>query len=128
MTVSSGAISSIISITYWGLIISLLQYFRGCCFFQVSISRRQASDWAIISPSSASLPSSSASIPLSTILQSPTTGRSTLTFLLIEVGSMSIWMILALGANSSTFPVTRSSNRAPIAIRQSVFVTAMFAA
>ena len=39
-------------------------------------------------------------------------------FFRIDVGSMSTWMILAVGQNSETFPVTRSSNRAPTAITQ----------
>ena len=55
-------------------------------------------------------------------------GMSTRTFFEIEVGSMSMWMILACGANSSTFPVTRSSNRAPTARMTSEWVIAMFAA
>src|SRR5260370_35186877 len=57
---------------------------------------------------------------------SPTIGMSTLTFLEIEDGSISIWMMVsALGANSEIFPVTRSSKRAPTAIRQSVLQTAV---
>jgi len=54
-------------------------------------------------------------------------GMSTRTFLLIDVGSMSICTMPAYGANSSIFPVTRSSNRAPMAMRQSVFIIAMLA-
>ncbi len=57
-------------------------------------------------------------------LESPTTGMSTRTFLPIEVGSMSTWMIFALRANSSTLPVMRSSKRAPTAISRSQLVTA----
>ena len=45
--------------------------------------------------------------------------NSTFTFLLIADGSMSIWIFLELGENIAGFPVTRSSNREPIAIRQS---------
>ena len=40
-------------------------------------------------------------------------------FFEIEDGSTSMWMISACGANWSTLPVTRSSNLAPTAIRQS---------
>jgi hypothetical protein len=65
---------------------------------------------------------------LSTSFKSPTIGMSTGTFFWIEVGSMSMWMILACGANSSTFPVTRSSNRAPTAMIRSLWEIAMFAA
>src|SRR2546425_8879385 len=53
----------------------------------------------------------------STVLTSPTIGMSTWTFLRMDVGSMSMWMTLASGQNSDTLPVTRSSNRAPIAMR-----------
>ena len=49
-------------------------------------------------------------------------------FLLIEVGSMSTWMIFAWGANSSTFPVALSSKRAPTAMIRSQVLMAMFAA
>src|SRR5271155_2546640 len=60
---------------------------------------------------------------------SPTIGTSTLTFLEIDEGSISIWMIdLALGAKSALRPVTRSSKRAPTAIRQSVLHTAVLVA
>jgi len=57
-------------------------------------------------------------------LASPTTGMSARTFLAMLVGSMSMWTIFALGANVSTVPVTRSSNLAPTAIRQSQSCTA----
>ncbi len=40
---------------------------------------------------------------------------------------MSMWMISAFGANASTLPVTRSSNRAPMATSTSEWWTAMFA-
>ena len=57
---------------------------------------------------------------------SPTIGMSTLTFFEIDDGSMSMWIIVsALGANSEILPVTRSSKRAPTAIRQSVLQTAV---
>ena len=46
-------------------------------------------------------------------------GTWTLMFFEIEDGSTSTWMISAWGANWSTLPVTRSSKRAPTAIRQS---------
>ena len=58
---------------------------------------------------------------------SPTTGMSTLMLLLIDVGSMSTWMILAPGANASIRPVMRSSNRAPTAMIRSESITAQFA-
>ena len=64
---------------------------------------------------------------MSTLLQSPTIGTSTLMFFEIDDGSTSMWMISALGAKASTRPVTRSSKRAPIATRQSEWCTAMFA-
>ncbi len=48
-------------------------------------------------------------------------------FLEMDEGSMSTWMISALGAKASTFPVTRSSKRAPTATRQSELWTAMLA-
>jgi len=38
-----------------------------------------------------------------------------LTFLWTEVGSMSMWTIRAREANAESFPVTRSSKRAPMA-------------
>ena len=64
---------------------------------------------------------------LSTPLTSPTMGMSTTTFLLMDVGSMSMCIIFAYGANSSILPVTLSSNLAPMAMRQSVLVTAILA-
>ncbi len=60
-------------------------------------------------------------------MQSPTIGMSTLIFLEIEEGSMSMWMISAFGENASTRPVTRSSKRAATATRQSEWCTAMLA-
>jgi len=53
---------------------------------------------------------------------------STRTFFWMDVGSMSMWMILACGANSLIFPVTRSSKRAPTARITSELEIAMFAA
>jgi hypothetical protein len=50
---------------------------------------------------------------------SPTIGRSTRTFLLIELGSMSMWIFLECGENSVSLPVMRSSKRAPILISTS---------
>jgi len=50
---------------------------------------------------------------------SPTIGTSTATFLLIAAGSTSDVDDGRLGANFSTFPVTRSSNRAPTAMSTS---------
>ena len=41
-------------------------------------------------------------------------GTSTLTFLLIEEGSMSMWIFLERGENWSVRPVMRSSKRAPM--------------
>ena len=41
-------------------------------------------------------------------------GKSTLTFLFIEDGSISIWTFFDLGENSSIFPVIRSSNLASL--------------
>ena len=57
-----------------------------------------------------------------------TMGMSTLTFLLIELGSMSMWMTLAWGAKASSRPVTRSSKRAPTATSRSLLATDMLAA
>ncbi len=54
----------------------------------------------------------------STLLTSPTTGMSALTFLPISEGSMSIWAMVALTANESGLLVTRSSNRVPMPIEQ----------
>ena len=52
----------------------------------------------------------------STWPQSPMIGISTLTFLLIEAGSISTWNLLEAGENASSRPVMRSSKRAPIQI------------
>ena len=52
----------------------------------------------------------------STSLVSPTMGMSTLTRLLIDEGSMSMWMILrSTEAKCLGLPITRSSKRAPTA-------------
>ena len=58
---------------------------------------------------------------------SPSVWASTLTFLPMEVGSTSIWIFLEWGENSLSFPVTRSSNRLPMAIKRSQWVKAMLA-
>jgi hypothetical protein len=42
---------------------------------------------------------------------SPTIGTSTRTFLLIEDGSMSTWILRELGEKAFSRPVTRSSKR-----------------
>ena len=52
---------------------------------------------------------------------------STLMFLEIDEGSMSMWMISACGEKASTLPVTRSSKRAPTDTSTSEWCTAMFA-
>jgi len=62
-----------------------------------------------------------------TDLTSPTIGTSTRLFFPISAGSISMWMTFACGAKVSIFPVTRSSNRAPMAIKRSHSVTAKFA-
>src|ERR1700750_3475504 len=49
----------------------------------------------------------------STLAASPMIGISTWMFLLIDDGSISIWIFLEPGENASTRPVIRSSNRAP---------------
>ena len=54
-------------------------------------------------------------------------GTLGLMILPISAGSMSMWMILACGANSETLPVTRSEKRAPQAMMRSDSVTAMLA-
>ena len=65
--------------------------------------------------------------PSSPCLQSATMGTSTTTFLLMEVGSMSMWMILAREAKALTRPVTRSSKRAPTEMSTSQLLMAMLA-
>ena len=65
---------------------------------------------------------------ISELRQSPTTGIRTLTFLWMDVGSMSIWTMVALGAKEERRPVTRSSKRTPTAIRRSALLTALLAA
>ena len=59
--------------------------------------------------------------------QSPTMPRSTLTFLLIEDGSMSMWIFFDPGEKASSRPVMRSSKRAPTAIIRSQSCMALFA-
>ena len=54
-------------------------------------------------------------------------GMSTRTFLEMDDGSTSMWMILAWGQKCSILPVTRSSKRAPMAISTSVSCIAMLA-
>ena len=49
------------------------------------------------------------------------------TFFEISAGSMSMWMIFAFGANSSSLPVMRSSKRAPIATIRSALSIAVLA-
>ena len=48
-------------------------------------------------------------------------------FFEISAGSMSMWMNLALGANSASLPVMRSSKRAPIATIRSALSIAQLA-
>lgn len=72
------------------------------------------------------LATASKSIP-STWFASPSIERSTALFLLNSVGSASIWIILAPGANSEKFPVERSENRTPTATRRSHSDTSLFA-
>ena len=62
---------------------------------------------------SRSRPASAAIRSAMTSLQSPTIGTSAARFLPISAGSMSAWITFASGANESSLPVTRSSNRAP---------------
>ncbi len=52
----------------------------------------------------------------STEAQSPTIPTSTLTTLLIEEASTSMWIFFENGENASSRPVIRSSNRAPTQI------------
>ena len=59
--------------------------------------------------------------------QSPTMPRSTLTFLLIEDGSMSMWIFFDFGEKASRRPVMRSSKRAPMQIIRSQSCMAMLA-
>ncbi len=54
-------------------------------------------------------------------------GMATGMFFEMDEGSMSTWMICALGEKASTRPVTRSSKRAPTAMRTSEWWTAMLA-
>ena len=51
----------------------------------------------------------------STCPTSPTMPTSTGTFLLIDDGSMSMWIFVELGEKPVSRPVMRSSNRAPMA-------------
>ena len=60
-----------------------------------------------------------------TSFASPTIGTSATRFLEISAGSMSAWMILAPGANVDSWPVTRSSNRAPRVTSRSAFCRAV---
>ena len=55
---------------------------------------------------------------------SPTSGTVAVTSLLISAGSTSMWTILASGAKADSLPVTRSSKRAPSAMRRSAPCTA----
>ena len=61
-------------------------------------------------------------------MQSPTIGTSAMRFLEISAGSMSAWMTLAFGANVDSWPVTRSSKRAPRVMSRSAFCSAVTAA
>jgi len=54
-------------------------------------------------------------------------GRSTRTFLLIEDGSMSMWIFFDPGEKAFSRPVTRSSKREPTAIIRSQSCIAKFA-
>ena len=49
-----------------------------------------------------------------TLAASPMIGTSTRMFLLIEDGSMSMWIFFEPGENASMRPVMRSSKRAPM--------------
>ena len=51
----------------------------------------------------------------STLAASPTMPTSTRTFLLIDEGSISMWIFFEPGEKASSRPVTRSSKRAPTA-------------
>ena len=59
--------------------------------------------------------------------QSPTTGMETGMFFLMDVGSISMWMICAWEAKQSVFPVTLSSKRTPMPNNTSQWAVAMFA-
>jgi hypothetical protein len=69
----------------------------------------------------------SRTISSSTSPQSPTIGRSMRTFLLIEDGSISTWILVDPGENASMRPVMRSSKRAPMLIIRSQSCIAMLA-
>ncbi len=60
-------------------------------------------------------------------MQSPTIGTSATRFLQISAGSMSAWITLASGAKVDSWPVTRSSNRAPRVTSRSDFCSAVTA-
>ncbi len=73
-------------------------------------------------------------LPLTTLfsccsayLMSLTTGKCATLFLLISLGSTSIWTIVPCLANSLTLPVTRSSKRTPSANSKSDLSTAKLA-
>jgi hypothetical protein len=71
--------------------------------------------FAPTTPSYLLLPGNPSECPERIRFTSPTMGISTLTFLPISAGSISAWMMRALGAKALSFPVTRSSKRAPTA-------------
>src|SRR3989304_6355084 len=88
--------SAIFSMTYWGLIGPFLSclYPIGCVLSHSAICASQA----FLSFFHAPLSSFTSSFIFErTFFTSPTMGTSTLTFLLIDVGSMSTCIILALG-------------------------------
>ena len=63
----------------------------------------------------------------STCAQSPTIGTSALTFLLIDDGSISMWIFFEPGEKASSRPVMRSSKRAPTQTMTSQSCIAMLA-
>ena len=60
--------------------------------------------------------------------KSPINATSACRFLPISAGSISAWITLAFGAKDESFPVTRSSKRAPSVINKSAFCNAVTAA
>ena len=63
----------------------------------------------------------------STLAASPTIPMSARTFLEIEDGSMSMWILREPGEKASSLPVTRSSKRAPMATMTSQSCMALLA-
>ena len=114
------------SMTSWGLMFSgSFLNARQCLPRQPSIMLHQSAcaELSFCTPSSSAASRSC----LRTISQDPTIGMSALTVLAIEVGSTSIWIILAFGQNFATLFVMRSANLVPTARMTSELCMVMLA-